>query len=130
MPHLFFWITSTWVLGVFGGGDTDRLMYYAFPAELILLCHVFRSVGVQPDRAWAPFLLTMSVGQIAISQSFAQEVMASNVFVFWNARVLGAWVLVLLILLPGRLRVTKMSVDHLQLRHRKRRKPQAAARLI
>lgn len=85
-PHLLFWIAMNLLLGVIGGCDTDRLMYYALPAELVLLTVVLADAPL-PGAS----LLILVVGQVAISETFSSgPIRAANVFAGWN---LAMWVI-------------------------------------
>ncbi|MFH1111369.1 MAG: hypothetical protein V1790_19555 [Planctomycetota bacterium] len=90
-PEISVYILVNLAIGVAAGSDTDRLMYYAFPAELLLLSHVLRDAGVSTRSSWLPFLLVAIVGQVAISGTFAQESRAANVFVWWNTISCALW---------------------------------------
>jgi hypothetical protein len=96
-PELAFMIAANLVLGVAGGSDTDRLMYYAFPAELLLLAHVLHSAGVDATHEWRPVAGLAVLGQVVISQTFAQEIYAANVFPCWNLASWGLWGLVIVV---------------------------------
>jgi hypothetical protein len=85
-PHLLFWIFTNLCLGLVGGTDTDRLMYYCFPAELLLLAMVLADSPLP-----GPVLAILAVGQVAISETFSSSVRAANVFGNWNLIMWSLW---------------------------------------
>jgi hypothetical protein len=73
-------------------------MFYAFPAELLLLGYVLHDAGVGGDLKSAPFLIAAAFGQTVISQTFSQVVFPANVAAWWNGATWAVWTVLLIAL--------------------------------
>ena len=91
-PYIGFWLLANLLLAVLGGTDTDRIAYYAFPAELLMFCVVLQKIGFRWVMPWAGVAGMFAVGQVAISGTFSDgRFHPPNVAPTWCALSLVIW---------------------------------------
>lgn len=70
-PALALWLAGSALLAVIGGAETDRLLYSAFPAELLAFCVILQRVGFAWTQAWMPTVIVFVMGQTVLAGTFA-----------------------------------------------------------
>ena len=89
-PEIALWVGATLAIGLIGGTDTDRLMFYAFPGELVLLSRLLSEKRLLTSQYY-PFLAIAAVGQIAISETFSERLTPANIAGLWNLAWVAVW---------------------------------------
>jgi hypothetical protein len=100
-----FWLVGSFGLAVIGAAETDRIAFSAFPAELFLLCGVLTRLGLAWTMEWMPTVVVFTVGQIALSGTFADgRVHLPHYAPLWCAMSASVWTVALWLCCRGRLR--------------------------